>query len=63
MKQKNQEKILQELMKQNLRYQLALEDYELGTENELNLLMVIWKKFCKVGIRGLDILVMPILII
>lgn len=44
-------------------FQLALEDYELGTENELNLLMVIWKKFCKVGIRGLDILVMPILII
>ena len=35
---------LQYLMTQNLRYQLALEDYELDTGNELELLMAIWKK-------------------
>ena len=44
MKQENQEKILQELMKQILRYQLALEDYELDTGNELDLLMTTWRK-------------------
>lgn len=44
MKQENQEKILQELMKQILRYQLALEDYELDTGNELDLLMTAWRK-------------------
>lgn len=35
---------LQCLMTQNLRYQLALEDYELDTGNELELLMTIWRK-------------------
>ena len=44
MKQENQEEILENLIRQNLEYQLALEDYELDTGNELNLLMVIWKK-------------------
>lgn len=44
MKQENQEKILQKLMKQILRYQLALEDYELDTGNELDLLMTTWRK-------------------
>ena len=35
---------LRYLMTQNLRYQLALEDYELDTGNELELLMTIWSK-------------------
>ena len=35
---------LQCLMTQNLRYQLALEDYELDTGNELDLLMTTWGK-------------------
>ena len=35
---------LRYLMTQNLRYQLALEDYELDTGNELELLMTIWRK-------------------
>ena len=36
--------LLRYLMTQNLRYQLALEDYELDTGNELELLMTIWRK-------------------
>ena len=35
---------LRYLMTQNLRYQLALEDYELDTGNKLELLMTIWSK-------------------
>ena len=35
---------LQYLMTQNLRYQLALEDYELDMGNKLELLMTIWSK-------------------
>ena len=35
---------LRYLMTQNLRYQLALEDYELDTGNELDLLMTTWRK-------------------
>ena len=35
---------LRYLMTQNLRYQLALEDYELDTGNKLELLMTIWRK-------------------
>lgn len=44
MKQKNQEKILQELMKQNLRYQLALESYTDDTNQEIKFLNETWKK-------------------
>ena len=36
--------LLRYLMTQNLRYQLALEDYELDTGNKLELLMTIWSK-------------------
>ena len=44
MKQEEQKKLFQELMKQNLRYQLALESYTDDTNQEIRFLNATWKK-------------------
>ncbi len=44
MKQETQEKTLENLIRQNLRYELAIEDYELDTNNEPALLIANLKK-------------------
>ncbi len=44
MKKENLEEILQDLMRQNLRYQLALESYTDDTNQEIEFLNDTWKK-------------------
>ena len=44
MKQENKEKILKNLIRQNLGYQLALEDYTDDTQEEIKFLNETWKR-------------------